>query len=242
MKGIVLAGGNGTRLAPLTKVVNKHLLPVYDKPMILYPLETLKSAGLSEIMFITGGEHIGRFIEFLGDGSRYDTDLTYRVQERAAGIADALSLCEQFVAGDDVSVILGDNIFSKEFKPTQSPYGCTIFLKKVTDEEAKRFGCAVVEGDRVISVEEKPEHPKSPLAITGYYMFSPKVFELIRELHPSARGEFEITDLINFYVQNGDCGYVLVEGYWADVGTINSLSRTTTFLSAQPSESNDDTV
>lgn len=223
MKGILLAGGNGTRLAPLTNVVNKHLLPVYDKPMVLYPLETLKRAGLTDILLITGGEHIGRFIEFLGDGSRHGVSLTYRVQERAEGIAGALSLCEQFANGDDVSVILGDNIFSAGFKPVKTNYGCTVFLKNVDEESAKRFGCAVVEGDCVVAVEEKPKHPKSTLAMTGYYMFSAKAFDFIRTLEPSARGELEITDLINFYVQNGDCGYSMVEGYWADVGTTDSL-------------------
>ena len=223
MKGILLAGGNGTRLAPLTNVVNKHLLPVYDKPMILYPLETLKRSGLTDILLITGGEHIGRFIEFLGDGSRFGVSLTYRVQEKAGGIAEALSLCEQFAAGDEVSVMLGDNVFSPTFKPQKSKYGCTVFLVNVDEESAKRFGCAVIEGDKVVEVEEKPQQPRSTLAMTGYYMFSSRAFEVIRELAPSARGELEVTDLINYYVQNGDCGYAMVEGHWADVGTTDSL-------------------
>lgn len=233
MKGILLAGGNGNRLAPLTNVVNKHLLPVYDKPMVLYPLETLKRAGLTDILLITGSEHIGRFIEFLGDGSRHGVHLTYRVQERAGGIAEALSLCEHFAAGEDVSVILGDNVFSPKFTPTKTDYGCTVFLRDVGEEEIKRFGCAVTSGDRVVAVEEKPQQPKSTLAMTGYYVFSPKAFERIRSMTPSARGELEITDLINQYVQEGDCGYVTVNGSWADVGTIDSLLEASLAISRE---------
>ena len=233
MKGILLAGGNGTRLAPLTNVVNKHLLPVYDRPMVLYPLATLKRAGLTDVMLITGGEHIGRFLEFLGDGHRHDVSLTYRVQEAASGIADALGLCEAFANGEDVSVVLGDNVFSSSFTPKKSAYDCTIFLKEVSEEDAKRFGIALVEGDKVVAVEEKPKAPKSRLAMTGYYMFSPKAFEIIHGLSPSARGELEITDLIEEYVKTGDCGYAMVDGYWADVGTIESLANASESICAE---------
>lgn len=225
MKGVLLAGGNGTRLAPLTNVVNKHLLPVYDKPMILYPLETLKRAGITDIMLITGGEHIGRFLEFLGDGSRFGVNLTYRVQESASGISGALALAEAFAAGEDINVILGDNVFSPSFHPERcADFPCTVYLKETDLESAKRFGCATVEGNKVVAVEEKPQNPKSGLIMTGYYSFPAKAFELIRTLTPSARGELEITDLIDYFVQAGECGYSMVDGYWADVGTIESLS------------------
>lgn len=230
MKGILLAGGTGTRLSPLTSVVNKHLLPVYDKPMILYPLEKLREAGLTDIMLITGGEHIGRFIEFLGDGSKFGVELTYRVQSKAGGIAQALSLCEQFADGEDVSVILGDNIFSKKFKPKKSKYGCTIFLKEMDEQSAKRFGCAIVKGDKVTYVEEKPEQPKSLLAITGYYIFSPAAFQVIKKLKPSARGELEIVDVINWYIKKNDCGFRMVESQWYDAGTFASLLKSNNFV------------
>lgn len=229
MKGILLAGGNGSRLAPLTNVVNKHLLPVYDKPMVLYPLQKLKDAGLKDIMLITGGEHLGRFAEFLGDGSKYDVNFTYRSQEKASGIAGAFSLCQDFAKGEDVSVVLGDNIFSKKFIPKKSKYGCTVFLKEVSETEARRFGCAVVKGDKVTNVEEKPKNPKSLLAITGYYMFSKDALEIVKKLKPSSRGELEITDVINTYVKKGDCGFRMVEGEWYDAGTFDSLLKSNNF-------------
>lgn len=225
MKGVLLAGGTGSRLAPLTLVVNKHLLPVYDKPMILHPLETLKRAGLTDIMVVTGGEHIGRFIEFLGDGSRFGVSLTYRVQEKAGGIAQALGLTEAFTCGEDVAVILGDNIFSKKFVPKASNYGCTIFLKKTDRAGAQRFGCAITEGDKVTYVEEKPKEPKSLLAMTGYYIFSHSAFGIIKKLKPSARGELEITDVIDQYVQKGDCGFKIVKEEWFDAGTLETLMK-----------------
>jgi glucose-1-phosphate thymidylyltransferase len=230
MKGILLAGGTGSRLAPLTAVVNKHLLPVYDKPMILYPLQTLRRAGLCDVMMITGGEHIGRFIEFIGDGSRFNTHLTYRVQEKAGGIAEALGLCEEFAGKEDIAVILGDNIFSKKFMPKKSKYGCTLFLKEIDKAASKRFGCALVEGDKVVYVEEKPLEPKSNLAITGYYIFSSEAFELIKGLEPSKRGELEITDVINSFVQKGDCGFAMVESEWSDAGTFDSLLHANNFI------------
>jgi glucose-1-phosphate thymidylyltransferase len=229
MKGILLAGGTGTRLAPLTSVVNKHLLPVYNKPMVLYPLDTLKCAGATDIMLVTGAEHIGRFMEFLGDGSKYGVHFTYRIQEKAGGIAEALGLCEDFAAGEDVQVILGDNIYAKTFVAEKSQYGCTVFLKNTDIESARRSGCALTEGDKVTFIEEKPKEPKSTLVATGYYMFSSKAFDFIKNLHPSTRGELEITDLINFYVQQGDCGFKMVEGYWSDAGTFDSLLNASTY-------------
>lgn len=238
MKGVLLAGGNGTRLAPLTSVVNKHLLPVYNKPMILYPLETLKRAGITDIMLVTGNEHLGRFIEFLGDGSQFGVTLTYQVQQDAGGIGQALGLCEEFAASDGVSVILGDNIFSGDFVPETSSYGCTVFLKEVGKEEAKRFGCAVIEGDRVVDVEEKPKTPKSALAITGYYIFPNDVFNTIKKLKPSARGELEITDVIDMYVKKGDCGFFTVEGHWSDAGTFDSLLAASIYMHGE-SKKND---
>ncbi len=223
MKGVLLAGGTGSRLTPLTAVVNKHLLPVYDRPMVLHPLETLKRAGITDVMLVTGGEHIGRFIEFLGDGSRFGVQLTYRVQEKAGGIAHALGLCEDFAAGSDVSVILGDNIFSRQFVPKKSKYGCTVFLQETDLKGAKRFGSALIEGDRVTYIEEKPERPKSLLAVPGYYIFSSDAFSIVRTLTPSARGELEITELIDAYIQEQNCGFFMVEGFWTDAGTLDSL-------------------
>ncbi|MCR4311607.1 MAG: sugar phosphate nucleotidyltransferase [Candidatus Taylorbacteria bacterium] len=230
MKGVLLAGGTGTRLAPLTSVVNKHLLPVYNKPMILYPLDTLKRAGVTDIMLVTGPEHIGRFIEFLGDGAKYGVNLTYRIQEKAGGIAEALGLCGAFAEGEDVHMILGDNIFSQTFIAKKSKYGCTVFLKPVDVTSARSFGCAMTKDDKVIYVEEKPKDPKSTLAVSGYYIFSLKAFEFIKSLKPSARGELEITDLIDFYVKNDDCGFSMIDGYWSDAGTFDSLLKASTYI------------
>lgn len=230
MKGIILAGGTGSRLAPLTAVVNKHLLPIYNKPMVLYPLETLKRAGVTDIMLVTGAEHVGRFMEFLGDGSKYGVGITYRIQEKAGGISAAFALCESFAAGEDVHMILGDNIFSKNFIPTKSNYGCTVFLKEVDMESARSFGCAITEGDKVVYVEEKPKEPKSTLAVSGYYMFSGKAFEFVKNIKPSARGELEITDLINAYIQHNDCGFKMIDGFWSDAGTFDSLLKTNNYM------------
>ena len=230
MKGILLAGGNGTRLAPLTAVTNKHLLPVYDKPMVLYPLKTLKDAGIDDVLIVTGSAHIGRFIEFLGDGSKFGMRLTYRVQEEASGISGALALCESFAAGDDVSVILGDNIFSNTFRPARSNYGCTVYLKEMDTESIRRFGCASIEGDKVTGIEEKPQNPKSTYAATGFYHFSAEAFDIVKKIAPSGRGELEITDVIAAYVAKGDCGFVMVEGAWFDAGTFDSLLEASNFV------------
>lgn len=207
-----MAGGNGTRLRPLTYVANKHLLPIYNKPMILYPLETLKLLGITDVLLVTGGENVGTFAEFLGDGSKYGVRITYKVQSEAGGIAQALSLAEDFVDGQ-FAVILGDNIF--EGVPPL-PEGCAVVLKEV--EDPQRFG-VFHEG----KIEEKPKEPKSNLAVTGLYFYTPEIFDFIKTLKPSARGEMEITDVNNFCLENLDMRYTIHKGFWSDAGTFDSL-------------------
>lgn len=212
-KGIILAGGNGTRLRPLTSVVNKHLLSVYDKPMIMYPLETLKGMGVTDIMVVTGGEHVGRFLEFLGDGSDYGVNLTYRVQKEAGGIAQALSLAEEFVGEDNFAVILGDNIFDS---PVDPPKKCGIVLKRIDDPS--RFG--VYHEGKIV---EKPKEPLSNMAVTGLYFYTPEIFDFIKGLKPSARGELEITDVNNWCLENLETATTEYTGFWSDAGTFDSL-------------------
>jgi len=225
MKGIILAGGTGSRLYPLTKVTNKHLLPVYDKPMIYYPLETLIDAGLDDILIVSGRGHAGHFLELLGSGSEWGVRITYEIQDEAGGIAQALGLAEGFADEEEVAVILGDNIFQDSIREDVSGFrgGSKIFLKEVPD--AQRFGVAELDGDRVIGIEEKPEVPKSNFAVTGLYMYDSKVFEVIRTLKPSGRGELEITDVNNEYIRQGAMGYSVLDGYWSDAGTFESLLR-----------------
>ncbi|MCK5661193.1 MAG: NTP transferase domain-containing protein, partial [Methanosarcinales archaeon] len=189
MKGIILAGGTGSRLYPLTKVTNKHLLPVYDKPMIYYPLQTLIDAGVKDIMIISGRGHAGHFLELLGSGAEFGVRLTYEIQEEACGIAHALSLAEDFSDDESVAVVLGDNIFQDNVHDAVKSFksGAMIFLKEVSD--AKRFGVAEVEGERILSIEEKPEVPKSNLAVTGLYIYDSRVFDITKKLKPSGRGE-----------------------------------------------------
>ena len=234
MKGIILAGGTGSRLMPCTKVTNKHLLPVYDKPMIYYPLFTLINAGIKDILIISGREHAGHFANLLGSGIDFGVKLTYKVQEGAGGIAEALALSEEFANKDSIIVILGDNIFEdnmlsyvKDFERqiAENNGGAGIFLKEVGLKAAKRFGIAVVENGKVKPVEEKPEQPKSNLAMTGLYVFDSNIFDLIKTQRRSARGELEITDAIDFYVKRGTCYYNLLNGYWSDAGTVESLNR-----------------
>lgn len=225
MKGVILAGGTGSRLYPLTKVTNKHLLPVYDKPMIYYPLQTLIEAGIDDIMIVSGRGHAGHFLELLGSGSEFGVHLTYEIQEDAGGIAQALGLAEDFADNEPVTVILGDNIFQdkvhNEVKSFES--GAKIFLKAVQD--ANRFGVAEIERDRIVSIEEKPHVPKSNLAVTGLYIYDSMVFDIIRTLKPSARGELEITDVNNEYIRIGKMSYSLLSGFWSDAGTFESLFR-----------------
>jgi len=225
MKGIILAGGTGSRLFPLTKVTNKHLLPVYDKPMIYFPLNTLVQAAITEIMIVSGRGHAGHFLELLGSGAEFGISLTYEIQEKAGGIAEALGLARNWADDDHVAVILGDNIFQDTVKNDIGSFtgGAKIFLKKVPD--AGRFGVAELMGDRVISIEEKPSHPKSSYAVTGLYLYDSDVFSIIEKLKPSGRGELEITDVNNAYIQRGSLGYSVLPGYWSDAGTFDSLLR-----------------
>jgi glucose-1-phosphate thymidylyltransferase len=225
MKGVILAGGTGSRLYPLTKVTNKHLLPVYDKPMIYYPLQTLISAGIKDIMIVSGKGHAGHFLELLGSGSELGVHFTYEIQEEAGGIAQALSFAEDFADGDDITVILGDNIFQDSIKADIPAFkgGAKIFLKEVTD--AHRFGVAELEGNRVIGIEEKPANPKSNFAVTGLYIYDCEVFDAIKTLRPSGRGELEITDVNNYYINKDTMGYRILDGFWSDAGTFESLFR-----------------
>ena len=227
MKGVVLAGGLGTRLLPLTKVTNKHLLPVYDRPMIYYPIQTLVNAGVTEIMLVTGGSNAGDFLKLLGNGKEFGLKhLNYTYQEGEGGIADALRLAEHFADGESICVVLGDNIIqgsvakaADHFRRQQK--GAKILLKEVKDPQ--RFGVPVLDGERVIKIEEKPFHPRSPYAVTGIYFYDPQVFEFIRSLKPSARGELEITDVNNAYIKTGMLTWDLLQGWWTDAGTIESL-------------------
>jgi len=225
MKGVILAGGTGSRLYPLTKVTNKHLLPVYDKPMICYPLKTLIDAEITEIMIVSGRGHAGHFLELLGSGTEYGVHLTYEIQEEAGGIAQALKLAEDWADDDNVCVILGDNIFQDSIRTDVAVFhsGAKIFLKSVPD--AHRFGVAEISGDKVIWIEEKPKVPKSDFAVTGLYMYDAEVFQIIQTIKPSGRGELEITDVNNAYIKQGEMAFSLLEGYWTDAGTFESLLR-----------------
>lgn len=233
MKGVILAGGLGTRLYPLTKVTNKHLLPVYDKPMILYPLDTLKRSGITDIMIVCGREHAGHFMQFLGSGKEFGVTLSYALQDtNNGGIADALSYAETFAEDGPIAVILGDNIFEHDFKKAVCEFkgGATMFFKKVKDP--KRFGVPVFskEGKKIIRVEEKPKRPKSSYAQTGFYLFDSSVFSVVKTLKPSKRGELEMTDAINHYVCKGDSSFDFVRGAWLDAGTIESLFTASAFI------------
>ena len=225
-KGVILAGGHGSRLFPLTKIFNKSLLPVYDKPMIYYPLQTLKQIGITEICIVSGKEHCGQIMNQLGSGEEYGVDITYRVQEKPGGIAQALGLCREFAGTDNVFVCLGDNIFEDNFSDLKLNYydsWCHIFLKEVTDPE--RFGVPVFQGmDRhLVKVEEKPEKPMSDYAVTGLYMFNHEVWSVIDTLKPSERGELEVVDLINWYIDRGKTTHSELKGFWSDAGTPDSL-------------------
>lgn len=223
MKGIVLAGGTGSRLYPLTKVTNKHLLPVGNKPMIYYPIEKLTEAGIEEILIVTGTEHMGDVVNLLGSGKDFGCRFTYKVQDEAGGIAQALGLAENFCGDEPMTVILGDNIFEASLSKALENYGGSgsqILIKQVEDPE--RFGVAELEGDRIIGIEEKPKKPKSEYAVTGIYMYDSQVFDLIKNLKPSERGEFEITDVNNHYIENGTMKYSILDGWWTDAGTPES--------------------
>jgi len=228
MKGLILAGGKGTRLRPATLTMNKHMVPILNKPMILYPLDTLKYAGITDIMIVTGGEHIGSIAEFLGDGSAYGANLTYRVQKDAGGIAQALGLAKDFVGSDSVTVILGDNIYENKQLPPTLPPGVGIdralfFLAEVKDPE--RFGVPTIQDGVITHITEKPAQPQSNYAVTGLYVYPPNVFEIIPTLIPSARGELELSDVNNWYVKNNKCAHHILTGFWSDAGTRDSLKE-----------------
>lgn len=229
MKGVVLAGGLGTRLYPLTKITNKHLLPIYDRPMIYYPLETLIQAGVDDILIVTGGNNAGDFLRLLGNGKEFGLKhLNYTYQEGEGGIAEALGLAEYFVDGDLVTVILGDNIFEKGIQGAVESFkrqgsGAKITLKEVHDPW--RFGVAELQDDKVVSIEEKPKEPKTNLIVTGVYMYDPEVFEIIKTLKPSGRGELEITDVNNRYIEQKKMTFEILDGWWTDAGTFESLYR-----------------
>ena len=226
MKGVLICGGTGSRLRPLTEITNKSLLPVYNKPLIHYPLQTLLDAGIKEISIISGTEHIDQMAEYLGSGSKFGCEFSFKVQEKPGGIAQALGLAaEEFSDDDPVCAILGDNIYFDDISEVIKNYqgGGHIFLKQVPDPE--RFGVAEMEGDRVISVEEKPEHPKSNLAITGCYMYDADCFKVIETMPPSARGEFEITDVTKHYLDQGNLTATVLKDEWLDAGTFESLFR-----------------
>jgi len=227
IKGIVLAGGLGTRLMPLTKITNKHLLPVYDQPMIYYPIQTLVDAGVEDIMIVTGGNHAGDFLQLLGNGRDFGLkDIFYTYQKGEGGIAEALGLCENFAEGKRIVVILGDNIIETSLKQTVQNFceqekGARILLKEVPDPE--RFGVATIQGENILGITEKPKKPESNFAVTGIYMYDADVFGIIKTLKPSDRGELEITDVNNAYIQKNSLKYDILEGYWTDAGTFESL-------------------
>ena len=235
MKGIILAGGKGLRLYPLTKVTNKHLLPVGNEPMIFNPIKKLKEVGITEIMIITSTEHMGDIVGLLGSGGELGVNLTYRVQETASGIAHALNLAKDFAKGEKIMVILGDNITTASLKPAVENFmkqnaGARIILKKVKDPA--RYGVATISGDKVVEIEEKPKQPKSDYAVIGYYLYDDKVFNIISQIRPSARGEFEITDVNNEYIKKGELSYEILDGEWTDAGTFESLLQANKILMA----------
>jgi glucose-1-phosphate thymidylyltransferase len=229
MKGIVLAGGLGSRLYPLTKVTNKHLLPIYDKPMIYYPIDTLVQAGIREIMIVTGGKNAGEFLRLLGNGREFGLKhLNYTYQEGEGGIAAALSLAEFFADNGPICVILGDNIIEGSIAAHVQNFiaqgsGARILLKEV--EDPQRFGVPEISGNTIVRIDEKPEIPASSYAVTGIYMYDADVFDIVRGLKPSGRGELEITDVNNAYIQRGKMAFDVLEGWWTDAGTFESLLR-----------------
>ncbi len=223
LKGVILAGGTGSRLYPLTKVTNKHLLPVGNKPMIFHPIEKLTGLGIQDILIVTGTEHMGDVVNLLGSGAEYNCRFTYKVQDQAGGIAQALGLAENFAGNDPIVVILGDNIFEDNLKAAASSYsgeGAMILLKQVPDPQ--RYGVAILDGDVVTEIQEKPEAPTTSYAVTGIYFYDAKVFSVIRDLKPSKRGELEITDVNNHYIQQKYMKSMLLEGWWTDAGTPDS--------------------
>jgi glucose-1-phosphate thymidylyltransferase len=236
-RGVILAGGKGSRMGELTKVTNKHLLPVGSFPMVYHPLKKMTGAGLREILLVSGTEHMGDFVELLGSGKDYNCRLTYRVQDEAGGIAQALGLAELFCTNARCVVILGDNIFHDSLRPMiaesdKHPDWAWVALKKVHDPN--RYGVAELAGNKVVGIEEKPLRPKSDYAVAGIYVYPADVFEVIRTLKPSARGELEITDVNRHYLAEGRLGYSFLEGYWTDAGTLDSLDVANELVRKQP--------
>jgi glucose-1-phosphate thymidylyltransferase len=237
LKGVVLAGGLGTRLLPLTKVTNKHLLPIFNKPMIYYPIETLVNAGIREILVVTGGNNAGDFLRLLGNGKEFGLkDLHYTFQEGEGGIAQALDLAEPFADGEPIVVILGDNIIEGDISEAVKRFGnqkdgAKILLKKV--EDPGRFGVAELNGDHIVGIEEKPAKPKSKYAVTGVYLYDGKVFDIIKTLKPSNRGEMEITDVNNYYIRQGIMTFEILQGWWTDAGTFESLFKANSLIAGK---------
>jgi glucose-1-phosphate thymidylyltransferase len=240
LKGIVLAGGTGSRLFPLTKITNKHLLPIYDKPMIYYPIQTLVDAGITDILLVTGGRNSGDFLRLLANGKEFGlAHLNYTYQEGEGGIADALALAEHFADREKICVILGDNIIEGSIREAVQAFekqerGARILLKEVAD--AERFGVAELAGSRIMGIEEKPSRPKSPYAVTGIYLYDGTVFDKVRTLVPSRRGELEITDVNNAYIREGTMTFSFLEGWWTDAGTFDSLLRATNLVASTRSQ------
>src|SRR3984893_699814 len=244
MKGVVLAGGTGSRLFPLTKITNKHLLPIYDKPMIYYPIQTLVDAGIREILIVTGGRNSGDFLRLLVNGKEFGLKhLDYTYQEGEGGIADALVLAEHFADGGRICVILGDNIIEGSIRDAAQDFqkqlsGAKILLKQVAD--AERFGVAEIRDGRIAGIEEKPKRPKSNYAVTGIYMYDETVFDKVRTLVPSGRGELEITDVNNAYIREGSMTYAHLDGWWTDAGTFDSLLRAGNLVAGSRQRSSSD--
>lgn len=237
LRGIVLAGGTGSRLMPLTKVTNKHLLPVGQKPMIFYPIEKLTAIGIEEILIVTGVEHMGDVVGLLGSGRAFGCRFTYKVQDQAGGIAQALALAENFADNHPLAVILGDNIFQANLKTYADKFlaqkaGARILLQQVPYPQ--RFGVAELAGDRIIGIEEKPENPKSNYAVTGIYFYDSAVFDIIKTLKPSARGELEITHVNQAYIAKNQLAYDIIDGWWTDAGTFESLNRANELVAKEP--------
>lgn len=235
LRGIILAGGLGKRLDPLTRITNKHLLPVYCKPMIYYPIQTLVEAGVRDILIVTGGNNAGDFLRLLGNGAEFGLEhINYTYQRGEGGIAEALGLARHFAQDDKTIVILGDNLIEKSIKKYVEDFmkqdrGGKVLLKKVSDPE--RFGVAEVKGDKIVKIEEKPKRPKSDLAVTGIYMYDPRVFDIIKTLKPSGRGELEITDVNNKYIEWGEMTFDVLDGWWTDCGTFESLLKANKLVS-----------
>jgi glucose-1-phosphate thymidylyltransferase len=235
MKGIVLAGGLGTRLFPLTKITNKHLLPIYNKPMIYYPIEAMVGAGIRDILIVTGGKYAGDFLQLLGNGREFGLKhINYAYQEGEGGIAQALSLAEFFADRNPICVILGDNIVERSIAPyvqnfNKQQSGARILLKEVSDPQ--RFGVPKIQGGKIVRIDEKPSAPASQYAVTGIYMYDASVFEIIKTLKPSKRGELEITDVNNAYIEQGSMHYDILDGWWTDAGTFESLLHASTLVS-----------